>query len=419
MPTTGVTALQAIRDAAHVEPGQHVAVIGASGGVGTFTVQIAKAYGAEVTAVAGARNVDLVRSIGADHVVDYAIDDIATHTGRYDVIIDLVGNQPLRALRRALTLIGTFVVVGGQNPRSITGMQRFATAAAVSPVHAPTPRAAVLETQPRRPRLPGRTRRRRCATPHRRAHLRPQRHRRGHPPHRDRARHRPNRHHHLTSNQPGKKEEPTMPTDTRNPLSQLDPNNVHGSWSRLGFEQMSDSDLLRAATELLVVPHREPADSFTLHAPLELMARAQMLPAVSQDRREAARQRIAHIAATWATTGTPATTEEAKPVEKPLDALAGALRDGDPAAVDRAFIALCAHRTQDEIIGDLADVVLPHLGGAAHGAIFLELLPRFRPIGVNPALMARTLLGDLARHPDRQLSWFTRPRPERGRATSP
>ncbi len=204
-----------------------------------------------------------------------------------------------------------------------------------------------------------------------------------------------------------------MPTDTRNPLSQLDPNNVHGSWSRLGFEQMSDSDLLRAATELLVVPHREPADSFTLHAPLELMARAQMLPAVSQDRREAARQRIAHIATTWARTGTPATTEEAKPVEKPLDALAGALREGDPAAVDRAFIALCAHRTQDEIIGDLADVVLPHLGGAAHGAIFLELLPRFRPIGVNPALMARTLLGDLARHPDRQLSWFTRPRPER------
>jgi NADPH:quinone reductase-like Zn-dependent oxidoreductase len=133
MPTTGVTALQAIRDAAHVEPGQHVAVIGASGGVGTFTVQIAKAYGAEVTAVAGARNVDLVRSIGADHVVDYAIDDITTHTRRYDVIIDLVGNQPLGSLRRALTPLGTFVVVGGQNPRSITGMQRFATAAAVSP----------------------------------------------------------------------------------------------------------------------------------------------------------------------------------------------------------------------------------------------------------------------------------------------
>lgn len=133
MPTTGVAALQAVRDAARVEPGQHVAVIGASGGVGSFSVQIAKAYGAEVTAVAGARNLDLVRSIGADHAVDYAFDDITTHTGRYDAIIDLVGNQPLRDLRRALTPTGTFVVVGGQNPRSITGMQRFAAAAAVSP----------------------------------------------------------------------------------------------------------------------------------------------------------------------------------------------------------------------------------------------------------------------------------------------
>ena len=133
IPTTAVAALQAVRDAARVEAGQHVAVIGASGGVGTFAVQIAKVYGAEVTAVAGARNSDLVRSIGADHVVDYTTDDIATHTGRYDVIIDLVGNQPIRALRHALTPTGTFVVVGGQNPRSVTGMQRFAAAAAMSP----------------------------------------------------------------------------------------------------------------------------------------------------------------------------------------------------------------------------------------------------------------------------------------------
>lgn len=133
MPTTAVTALQAIRDAARVEPGQHVAVIGASGGVGTFAVQIAKGYGAEVTGVASRRNADLVRSIGADHVVDYATDDIATHTGRYDVIIDLVGNQPIRRLHRALAPTGAFVVVGGQNPQSLTGMRRFAAAAARSP----------------------------------------------------------------------------------------------------------------------------------------------------------------------------------------------------------------------------------------------------------------------------------------------
>jgi NADPH:quinone reductase-like Zn-dependent oxidoreductase len=110
-----------------------VAVIGASGGVGTFAVQIAKGYGAEETGVASGRNADLDRSIGADRVVDYATDDFETHTGRYDVIIDLVGNQPIRRLRRALAPTGAFVVVGGQNPQSVTGMQRFAAAAAISP----------------------------------------------------------------------------------------------------------------------------------------------------------------------------------------------------------------------------------------------------------------------------------------------
>ncbi len=133
MPTTGVAALQAIRDAGRVDVGQHVAVIGASGGVGTFAVQIAKASGATVTGVAGPRNTDLVRSIGADHVVDYTTDDIGLHDGRYDVIVDLVGSQPIRTLRRALTPTGTLVVVGGQRPRSLTGMQRFASAAAMSP----------------------------------------------------------------------------------------------------------------------------------------------------------------------------------------------------------------------------------------------------------------------------------------------
>ena len=133
MPTTAVAALQAVRDAARVEPGHHVAVIGAPGGVGTFAVQIAKVHGAEVTGVASGRNADLIRSIGADHVVDYATDDIATHASRYDVIIDLVGNQPIRSLRRALAPTGAFVVVGGQHPKSVTGMRRFAAAAALSP----------------------------------------------------------------------------------------------------------------------------------------------------------------------------------------------------------------------------------------------------------------------------------------------
>ncbi|MEZ5227779.1 MAG: NAD(P)-dependent alcohol dehydrogenase [Acidimicrobiales bacterium] len=147
IPTAAVAALQAMRNAARVEAGQHVAVIGASGGVGTFAVQIAKAYGAEVTGVAGARNLDLVRSIGADHLVDYKVDDIATHTGRYDVIIDLVGSRPIQALRYALTPTGTFVVVGGQNPRSLTGMRRFAAAGGAVAVHAAAPRAAVLQAR--------------------------------------------------------------------------------------------------------------------------------------------------------------------------------------------------------------------------------------------------------------------------------
>ena len=133
MPTTGITALQAIRKAGRVQPGQHVAIIGAAGGVGTFAVQIAKADGAKVTGVVGPTNVDMVRSIGADHIVDYTTDDIADHTRRYDVIVDLVGQQRLRKLRRALTPTGTLVVVGGQNPHSLAGMRRFAAAAVMSP----------------------------------------------------------------------------------------------------------------------------------------------------------------------------------------------------------------------------------------------------------------------------------------------
>lgn len=113
LPLAGNTALMGVRDAAQVQPGQHVLVNGASGGVGTFAVQIAKAYGAEVTAVCSTRNVDLVRSIGADHVVDYTGQDFAATGGRYDVVFDLVGNRSLADLRRALTPDGTLVLSGG------------------------------------------------------------------------------------------------------------------------------------------------------------------------------------------------------------------------------------------------------------------------------------------------------------------
>ncbi|MGQ0838470.1 NAD(P)-dependent alcohol dehydrogenase [Actinokineospora sp.] len=111
---SGLTALQAVRDRGQVRPGQRVLVIGASGGVGTFAVQIAKAFGAEVTGVCGPTKVDLVRSIGADHVLDYTRDDIAAGGQRYDVVLDCGGNRSLTQLRRALTPRGTLVIVGGE-----------------------------------------------------------------------------------------------------------------------------------------------------------------------------------------------------------------------------------------------------------------------------------------------------------------
>jgi len=114
VPISALTALQALRDRAKVQPGQKVLIIGASGGVGTFAVQIAKAFGAEVTGVCSATKVDLVRSIGADHVIDYQLDDFADGSQRYDVIIDIGGHRSLSDLRRALTPKGTLVLTGGE-----------------------------------------------------------------------------------------------------------------------------------------------------------------------------------------------------------------------------------------------------------------------------------------------------------------
>ncbi|MET8203825.1 NAD(P)-dependent alcohol dehydrogenase [Micromonospora taraxaci] len=112
LPLAGVTALMGL-DAGRVGPGHRVLVNGASGGVGTLAVQLATVLGATVTAVCSTRNVDLVRSLGAEHVVDYTRDDFARDTRRYDVVFDLVGNRSLRALRRVLTPTGTLVLSGG------------------------------------------------------------------------------------------------------------------------------------------------------------------------------------------------------------------------------------------------------------------------------------------------------------------
>ena len=132
VPTSACVALKALR-AGGIAPGQKVLVIGASGGVGTFAVQLAKTFGADVTGVASTAKVDLVRSIGADHVIDYTREDVADGRQHYEVILDIGGNRPLSHLRRALTRQGTLVLVGGESgDRWTGGMGRQVLAVATS-----------------------------------------------------------------------------------------------------------------------------------------------------------------------------------------------------------------------------------------------------------------------------------------------
>jgi NADPH:quinone reductase-like Zn-dependent oxidoreductase len=116
VPIAAITALQAIRDKGKVHAGQKVLINGASGGVGTFAVQIAKSFGADVTGVCSTRNLDLVRSLGADHVIDYTKEDFTKGDERYDVILDNVGTQPLSGFRHALQPKGICVMIGGGGP---------------------------------------------------------------------------------------------------------------------------------------------------------------------------------------------------------------------------------------------------------------------------------------------------------------
>jgi NADPH:quinone reductase-like Zn-dependent oxidoreductase len=132
VPTSALAAWQALRDIANVRPGQTVLVTGASGGVGSFAVQIAKAFGAEVTGVCSTRNVDLARSLGADHVVDYTTTDFTRAEKRYDVILDNVEAQPLAAVRRALTPTGTLIPNSGRGGRWLGPIGRIVTARVLS-----------------------------------------------------------------------------------------------------------------------------------------------------------------------------------------------------------------------------------------------------------------------------------------------
>ncbi len=121
VPVSAGTAVQALTDAGRLEAGQSVLVLGASGGVGTYAVQLAKAFGAEVTGVSSPAKLDLVRSLGADHVLDYTRSDFADGSRRYDLILDIGGNPKLSRLRRALAPGGTAVIVGGEEGGAWTG----------------------------------------------------------------------------------------------------------------------------------------------------------------------------------------------------------------------------------------------------------------------------------------------------------
>jgi NADPH:quinone reductase-like Zn-dependent oxidoreductase len=134
VPVSALTALQAVRDHGRVQTGQQVLITGASGGVGTFAVQIAKAFRAEVTGVCSTAKLDAVRALGADHLVDYTTDDFTAGEHRYDVILDIGGNPRLSHLRRALTRQGRLVIVGGETDgRWLGGVDRQVRALLLSP----------------------------------------------------------------------------------------------------------------------------------------------------------------------------------------------------------------------------------------------------------------------------------------------
>jgi NADPH:quinone reductase-like Zn-dependent oxidoreductase len=133
VPISGFAALQALRDSGGVQPGQQVVVIGASGGVGSFAVQLAKAFGAEVTGVCSTKSLEMVRSIGADYVIDYTQQDFTRTGQRYDLILEMAGNRSLADLRRALTAKGTLVLVGGSGGKWFMGTGRTLRAVVLSP----------------------------------------------------------------------------------------------------------------------------------------------------------------------------------------------------------------------------------------------------------------------------------------------
>jgi NADPH:quinone reductase-like Zn-dependent oxidoreductase len=148
VPIAGITALVGLRDAGQIRDGQSVLIIGASGGVGTFAVQIAKAYGAIVTAVCSTRSVDLVRSIGADHVIDYTREDFTESRQRYDLILELADSRSLSEHRKVLEPKGTLVLSSGVGGRWLGPIGRMIKAVVMSPFVSQTVRVLTIKTTP-------------------------------------------------------------------------------------------------------------------------------------------------------------------------------------------------------------------------------------------------------------------------------
>ena len=196
LAVSGLPALQALRDHGRVGPGQKVLVIGASGGVGTYAVQLAKAFGAHVTGVCSTTKVDMVRSIGADQVIDYTREDFAEGDQRYDLILDIGGNSTLRRLRRALTPKGTLVITGGETDgRWLGGTDRQIRALMLSPFVEPEAGHVRILREPRGHDHPRGAYRIRKGHPGHRQDVPAERGSRRHPVSRRRTRQRKSRHH--------------------------------------------------------------------------------------------------------------------------------------------------------------------------------------------------------------------------------
>ena len=195
VPTSCFAALQALRDKGEVQPGQKVLIIGAGGAVGSFAVQIAKAFGAYVTGVCSTSKVDLVRSIGADDVIDYTRDDFAISGQSYDLILDTAGGRALSQLRRALTPKGTLVIVGERGRAVVRGLRSQPSSAHAVTVREPEAVHARLEGEGRGPVRAHGPHRERQDHPGHRCDVLAQRSPRGHPASGRGTRPRKNRHH--------------------------------------------------------------------------------------------------------------------------------------------------------------------------------------------------------------------------------